>query len=44
MTVSPHRSGNHHVQLLWIAILLIALITFLVDAGGWFHAGWGLAP
>ena len=37
MTVSPRRTGDHHVQLLWIVILLLALITFLVDAAGWFN-------
>ena len=44
MTVSPHRSGNHHAQLRWVVILLIALITFLVDIAGWFHTGWLLSP
>lgn len=40
MTVSPQRFGDHQVQLLWVAILAIALITFLADALGWFHLGW----
>ena len=44
MTVSPHRTGTSHVQLIWIAILLAALITFLVDFAGWFHDGWLLVP
>lgn len=44
ITVSPHRTGNHYAQLLWVVILLIALITFLVDIAGWFHTGWLLAP
>ena len=40
MTVRPHRSSNHHVQLLWAVIVLVALLTFLVDVAGWFHVGW----
>lgn len=40
MTVGPHMRRSHQVQLLWFAILLIAVITFLVDFAGWFHAGW----
>lgn len=42
MTTSPQRTGdhNHHAQLLWLAILAVALITFLVDVIGWFHTGW----
>lgn len=44
MTVSLHRSGNHHAQLVWFAILLIVLITFLVDIADWFHTSWLLAP
>lgn len=41
MTVSPHRTGNNHqAHLLWVAILVVALVTFLVDAVGWFHVGW----
>lgn len=40
MTVSPHRSGDHQAQLLWAIVLLVALVTFPVDAAGWFHAGW----
>lgn len=44
MTVNPHRSSDHRVQLLWVVILLIVLITFLVDIAGWFHTNWLLAP
>lgn len=44
MTVIPHRSGSRHVQLFWVVILLIVLVTFLVDIAGWFHTGWLLAP
>ena len=44
MTVSPRRTSNHHVELLWIALVLIALVTILVDVAGWFHTGWLLAP
>lgn len=44
MNVSPHRSGNRHVELLWLVILLILLVTFLVDIAGWFHTGWLLVP
>lgn len=40
MTVRPQRYGSHHVQLLWVAILAIALITFFADALGWFHVDW----
>lgn len=40
MTVGPHRRRSHHVQLLSFAIVLVAVITFLVDLAGWFHVGW----
>jgi hypothetical protein len=39
MTDHPHGGSNHHAQLLWLAIILVALVTFLVDAAGWFHGG-----
>jgi hypothetical protein len=38
MTDHPHR-GSNHTQLLWLVIVLVALVTFLVDAAGWFHDG-----
>ena len=43
MTVSPRRTSNHHVELLWITLVLIALVTILVDAAGWFPRA-GVAP
>jgi hypothetical protein len=44
MTVSRRRGRNQSVELLWIVLVVIALITFLVDVAGWFHTGWVLAP
>ena len=38
MTGHPHR-GSNHAQLLWVVIVLVALVTFLVDAAGWFRDG-----
>ena len=40
MTARPHSSGSHHAELLWVTILVILLMSFLVDAAGWFHTGW----
>jgi hypothetical protein len=42
MTDQPHRDSDH-TQLLWLVIVLVALVTFLVDAAGWFHDG-GFLP
>jgi hypothetical protein len=44
MTANSHGSRNHHVQLLWVVIILIVLVTFLVDLVGWLDAGGGLLP
>jgi hypothetical protein len=27
------------MQLLWLVLLLVALVTFLVDLAGWFNVG-----
>lgn len=43
MTAVPRHSGNH-IQLLWLFVVLVALVTFLVDLAGWFHAGLLLVP
>ncbi|HEX4929323.1 MAG TPA: hypothetical protein VFV62_01345 [Gaiellaceae bacterium] len=43
MTDHLHRDSNHHTQLLWLVIILVALVTFLVDAAGWLPDG-GLLP
>jgi hypothetical protein len=43
MTRALHLGGDHYGRLLWIAIAVIALVTFLIDALGWFR-GWLLAP
>lgn len=40
MNVRPRGTGNRNAHLLWIAILVVAVITFLVDAAGWFPDGW----
>ena len=44
MTTNSHRSLNHHVQLLWVLIILVVLVTFLVDLVGWLHVGGGFLP
>ena len=44
MTADPHRSLNHHTQLLWVVIILVVLVTFLVDVAGWFRDGGGFLP
>jgi hypothetical protein len=44
MTSALHLDGDHHGRLLWIAIALIALVTFFIDAVGWFRHGWLPAP
>jgi hypothetical protein len=40
MNVSTPRSGNNHIQLLWLAIAVAALLAFLLDLAGWFRIGW----
>jgi hypothetical protein len=44
MTRALHLGGDRYGRLLWIAIAVIALVTFLIDALGWFRDGWLLAP
>jgi hypothetical protein len=40
MNASPRKTGKHDAQLLWVAIVAIALVTLLVDAVGWFEPRW----
>jgi hypothetical protein len=43
MTARSRWSGNH-ARLLWIVIGLVVLVTFLVDAAGWFPGNWLPTP